>query len=32
MRNQRDGTFRDVTAAIRTESEQHALQLLLRME
>ncbi len=31
MRNQRDGTFRDVTARIGTEQEQHALQFLLRM-
>ena len=30
MRNNRDGTFRDVTAAIGPQPEQHALQLLLR--
>ena len=32
MRNQRDGTFRDVTARIRPEPQQHTLQLLLRLE
>ena len=32
MRNQRDGTFRDVTARSRPEPEQHPLQLLLRLE
>ena len=31
MRNNRDGTFRDVTARIRPQSEQHALQFLLRL-
>ena len=32
MRNNRDGTFRDVTAESGLNSEQHSLQLLLRME
>ena len=31
MRNQRDGTFRDVTADIRPQPEQHTLQFLLWM-
>ena len=32
MRNKRDGTFRDVTARDRPQSEQHPLQFLLRLE
>ena len=31
MRNNRDGTFRDVTAANRSRPQQHALQFLLRL-
>ena len=32
MRNQRDGTFRDVTADSGLDQQQHAIQLLLRLE
>ena len=32
MRNNRDGTFRDVTARTGLNQKQYALQLLLRLE